>query len=81
MQLSKKTQRQASIAAISGLVIIGAASLFFKTYPHLNPFSCQSKKEQPGEKQDEPVDAADPKDEAAEEFSTVDTPESDPSTN
>ena len=44
MQLSKKTQRQASIAAVSGLVIIGAASLFFKTYPHLNPFSCQSKK-------------------------------------
>lgn len=42
MQLSKKTQRQASIAAISGLVIIGAASLFFKTYPHLNPFSCKA---------------------------------------
>lgn len=44
MQISKKTQRQASIAAISGLVVIGAASLFFKTFPHLNPFSCQSKK-------------------------------------
>lgn len=44
MQLSRKTQRQASIAAVSGLVIIGAASLFFKTFPHLNPFTCQSKK-------------------------------------
>lgn len=45
MQLTKKTQRQASIAAVSGLVIIGAVSLLFKTYPHLNPFSCNSKKE------------------------------------
>ncbi|KAG0683411.1 hypothetical protein C6P42_001118 [Pichia californica] len=32
------------IEEFSGLVIIGAASLFFKTFPHLNPFTCQSKK-------------------------------------
>lgn len=45
MQITKKTQRQASIAAISGLVIIGAASLLFKTYPHLNPFCRKDTKE------------------------------------
>ena len=60
MQLSKKTQRQASIAAISGLVIIGAASLFFKTYPHLNPFSCKAltndEKNKDGKKNDEKND-------------------------
>jgi hypothetical protein len=39
MALSRKTQRQASIAAVSGLLVVGAAALFFKTFPHLNPFS------------------------------------------
>lgn len=52
MQITKKTQRQASIAAVSGLVIIGAVSLLFKTYPHLNPFSCNSKKEEIEKKED-----------------------------
>lgn len=42
MQITKRTQRKASIAAISGIVVIGAASLFFKTFPHLNPFSSDS---------------------------------------
>lgn len=45
ISVSRKTQRQASIAAVSGIVVIGAATLLFKTYPHLNPFNylCGSK--------------------------------------
>jgi hypothetical protein len=79
MQFSKKQQRQASIAAISGLVIIGAASLFFKTYPHLNPFSCtkgQEKKEDSTSKEGESISEASKTAETAEteeteEFSPV----------
>ncbi|ODQ47881.1 hypothetical protein PICMEDRAFT_71898 [Pichia membranifaciens NRRL Y-2026] len=70
MQLSKKTQRQASIAAVSGLVIIGAASLFFKTYPHLNPFSCQTKKA------DKPESSGQGEKEAGKEGTTTTTEES-----
>lgn len=80
MQLSKKTQRQASIAAISGLVIIGAASLFFKTYPHLNPFSRkvtkkdEEKSDEKSETESEAVEEAleIPISAETEEFSPVD---------
>lgn len=34
-----KGRRNSSLAAVSTVVIIGAVSLFFKTYPHLNPLN------------------------------------------
>lgn len=76
MQISKKTQRQASIAAISGLVVIGAASLFFKTFPHLNPFSCQSKKPDDAEGSSEETKQAEEAEAEAEEGVAITTEES-----
>lgn len=38
-QVTKKTQRQASVAVLATIAVVGAVSLLFKTYPHLNPFT------------------------------------------
>lgn len=61
--ISKKTQRQASIAALAGIAIVGAASLIFSTYPHLNPFHKETKEV----KDSDPNDPTDEQEEVVEE--------------
>lgn len=55
--VSKKTQRQASIAVVAGIAIVGAASLLFKTYPHLNPFCKSASEEEKVEKEEQEPEA------------------------